>query len=106
MKRDVFNAIADPTRRGILISLTQKSQNVNALADQFEMTRQAVSLHVKYLQECGIITIEKKGRERHCTLEAQKLSEVADWLAPFRKMWTSKLQQLGNLLDEMQSKQK
>jgi len=106
MKRDVFNAIADPTRRNILISLSNKSQNVNALADKFDMTRQAVSQHIKYLQECGVITIKKEGRERHCTIEVEKLTEVADWLAPFRKMWTSKFSALGALLDEMQSKQK
>ena len=70
MRRDVFNAIADPTRRDILMSLTAQKQNVNALAEKFDMTRQAVSLHVKYLQECGVITIQKEGRERICNLEA------------------------------------
>ncbi len=106
MKRDVFNAIADPTRRGILLSLTSESQNVNALANQFDMTRQAVSLHIKYLQECGVITVKKEGRERFCHLKVQKLTEVADWLEPFRKMWTGKLNQLDELLEELQSKPK
>lgn len=106
MRRDVFNAIADPTRRSILMSLSNEPQNVNALADKFDMTRQAVSLHIKYLQECGVITIRKEGRERHCKLEAEKLTEVADWLAPFKKMWTQKFNQLGKLLDELQSKPK
>lgn len=103
MRRDVFNAIADPTRRNILMSLTTESQNVNALAEQFDMTRQAVSLHIKYLQECGVIRIQKEGRERYCTLEAQKLAEVGDWLTPFRKMWTHKLDQLDDLLHQIQS---
>ena len=106
MRRDVFNAVADPTRRSILMSLTNESQNVNALADKFDMTRQAVSLHIKYLQECGVITIKKEGRERYCKLEAQKLTEIADWLAPFRKMWAGKFTQLDNLLDELQFKPK
>ncbi|MEP0262416.1 metalloregulator ArsR/SmtB family transcription factor [Dokdonia sp.] len=106
MNRDVFNAIADPTRRSILMSLTSESQHVNALADKFDMTRQAVSLHIKYLQECGVITIKKEGRERHCSLEIQKLTEIADWLEPFRKMWTGKFNQLDTLLDELQSKPK
>lgn len=106
MNRDVFNAIADPTRRSILMDLTNKSQHVNALADKFDMTRQAVSLHIRYLQECGLITIVKEGRERHCHLEAQKLAEVADWLAPFRKMWAGKFRQLDGLLDELQSEPK
>ena len=103
MKRDVFYAIADPTRRSILLSLTNASQNVNTLADKFDMTRQAVSLHIKYLQECGVITIKKEGRERYCNLEVEKLAEVADWLEPFRKMWTGKLNLLGELLDELQA---
>ena len=86
------------------MSLTDESQNVNALADKFDISRQAVSLHIKYLRECGVITIKKEGRERYCNLEAEKLTEVADWLVPFKKMWTGKFNQLGNLLDELQSK--
>ena len=104
MRRDVFSAISDPTRRSILMSLTSESQNVNALADRFEMSRQAVSLHIKYLQECGVITIKKEGRERYCNLEIKKLTEVANWLEPFRKMWTGKFNQLDSLLEELQSK--
>lgn len=104
MKRDVFNAIADPTRRSILTLLSRESQNVNALAERFAMSRQAVSLHVKYLQECGVITVKKEGRERYCKLEAHKLSEVADWLEPFRTMWTEKFKQLDQLLNELQEK--
>lgn len=106
MRRDVFNAIADPTRRSILMSLTNESQNVNAIADKFDMTRQAVSLHIKYLQECGVISVKKEGRERYCNLEAQKLVEVGDWLEPFRKMWATKFNQLDELLDELQSNPK
>lgn len=103
MKRDIFNAIADPTRRSILMSLTTESQNVNALADKFDMTRQAVSLHIKYLQECGAISIRREGRERHCKLEVDKLSEVADWLEPFRRMWTGKFHQLEKVLHDLKS---
>ena len=106
MRRDVFNALADPTRRGILISLAHEAQNVNALAEKFDMTRQAVSLHVKYLQECGVITITKEGRERLCHLEAQKLSEVAEWLEPFRKLWETRFAQLDELLTNIQESQK
>lgn len=101
MKRDVFNALADPTRRSILISLIGESLNVNALAENFDITRQAVSLHINYMQECGVISIKKDGRERQCSLKADSLSEVAEWLDPFRKMWTGKLQQLGKVIEEM-----
>ncbi|MGQ8338890.1 ArsR/SmtB family transcription factor [Sunxiuqinia sp. A32] len=106
MRRDVFQAISDPTRRDILMSLTKEKQNVNMLAEQFDMTRQAVSLHVKYLQECGVIAIEKQGRERYCKLEVQKLSEIADWLEPFRKLWETRFNQLDQLLNELQNKNK
>lgn len=103
MRRDVFNAIADPTRRDILMSLTTEKRNVNALAKQFEMTRQAVSLHVKYLQECGVITIEKQGRERYCQLEPEKMKEVNDWLAPFKTIWESRFNQLDQLLNKLKN---
>ena len=104
MRRDVFQAIADPTRRDILLSLTKESLNINALAEQFDMTRQAVSLHVKYLQECGTITITKEGRERYCKLETQQLVQVAEWLEPFRTLWEGRLDRLDNLLNKIQNK--
>ena len=103
MRRDVFNAIADPTRRAILMSLTKEKRNVNTLAEQFEITRQAVSLHVKYLQECGVITIEKQGRERYCHLEVNKIKEVNDWLTPFRQMWKDRFDNLDNLLNKLKN---
>lgn len=104
MKRDVFTAIADPTRRGILISLTAEPQNVTALAEKFDMTRQAVSLHLKYLEECRVISISKAGRERFCRLEAQQLAEVAEWLTPFRRMWEGRFNQLDQLLGDIKDK--
>lgn len=106
MRRDVYQAIADPTRRQILMSLTRERKKVNDLAEQFDMTRQAVSLHVKFLQECEVIRIEQEGRERYCQLEVQKLTEVADWLEPFRALWNDRLDRMDNLLNELQSKPK
>lgn len=105
MRRDVFNAIADPTRRNVLMALMTEPQNVNTLANKFDMTRQAVSLHIKYLQECGVISIQKTGRERYCSLEIEKLTEVADWLEPFKKMWQARFTQLDDLLNKTQTKQ-
>jgi len=104
VRRDVFNAISDPTRRSILMSLTAEPKNVNTLAEQFDMTRQAVSLHVKYLQECGVITIKQEGRERYCNLETQELAKVAEWLEPFRTLWEGRLDRLDNLLNKLQDK--
>lgn len=88
------------------MSLTTESQNVNALAERFDMTRQAVSLHVKYLEECGVISIKKDGRERYCNLEIQKLTELTEWLEPFRKIWEARFDQLGNLLNILQDKKR
>lgn len=106
MRRDVFNAIADPTRRGIMLSLTAEQQNVNALAKQFDMSRQAVSLHLKYLQECGVITIKKDGRERLCELELNAIAELTDWLKPFKLLWEQRYNQLDQVLDSMKKSHK
>ncbi|WP_215222577.1 ArsR/SmtB family transcription factor [Echinicola shivajiensis] len=106
MRRDVFQAIADPTRRDILLTLTKETKNVSTLAEQFDMTRQAVSLHVKYLQECGVITIKKEGRERYCKLEADQLEQVVEWLEPFRTLWEARLDRLGNIINKLQNKNK
>ena len=102
MKRDVFQAIADPTRRAILMSLKDKEQNVNSIADQFDMTRQAVSLHVKYLQECGVIIINQKGRQRMCQLDVKELNKVSEWMEPFKELLEGQFRKLDNLLDKLQ----
>ena len=102
-RRDAFHAIADPTRREILTLLTGKPQNVNAIADQFDMSRQAVSLHVKILHECGMIAIQREGRERYCTLKPEKFSEVNDWLKPFHELWEKRFDKLDSLLEELKS---
>lgn len=101
MKRDVFQAIADPTRRAILASLRKKEQNVNALAEQFDITRQAVSLQVKYLEECGVITIHKSGRERICEIKVQELDKVNQWMEPFNALLEEQFNKLDNLLEKL-----
>lgn len=106
MRRDVFQAIADPTRREILLSLSQNTQNINTLAQKFDMTRQAVSLHVKILEECGVITTRQTGRERYCDLQIEELMKVHDWLKPFKEIWESRFMQLDSVLDELKRKQK
>ena len=77
LRRDVFQAIADPTRRAIINMVAQQPLNVNSLAEQFDMTRQAVSLHVKILNECGLIIIRQQGRQRYCEAKLEGLSEVS-----------------------------
>ena len=102
-RRDVFQAIADPTRRKIINMIAFKSQNLNAISENFDVSRQAISLHIKVLTECGLITVTKQGRERYCSVDPKKLSEVAEWIEPFRKMWEEHFDRLGQVLKDMSS---
>lgn len=106
MRRDVFQAIADPIRRQIIGLVAEKPLNVNAIAEQFDVSRQAVSVHVKILTECGLIIIKKQGRERYCEAKLQKLSEVATWVEQYRKQWEDKFNSLEKYLQKMQSNNK
>ena len=105
-RRDVFQAIADPTRRQIINLIVHQSMNLNAIADNFDVSRPAISNHIKILNECGIISIEQVGRERYCKIEPANLRVVADWVEPFRALWEQKLDSFENYLNELQSKQK
>jgi len=100
MRRDVFQAIADPTRRDIIGLIAHRSLNLNAVADQFDISRPAVSKHIKILTQCGLITIRQRGRDRYCEANFKKLNEVADWVEQYRTFWTSKLDALGDFLDK------
>lgn len=100
MRRDVFQAIADPTRREIINVLATQPLNLNAIADQFHISRPAISKHIKILTECGLVTIKQQGRERYCEAQLQKLNEVSDWVEKYRVFWTSKLDALGNHLEQ------
>ena len=103
-RRDVFQAVAAPTRREIIGMLSKKSLNVNTIADNFDMTRQAISLHLKILSECGLIVISQNGRERVCNAEFEKLNEVSVWIAQYKQFWESKLDALEVYLEEIQKK--
>ena len=105
-RRDVFQAIADPTRRQIIGMVAQKSLNVNSIAEKFEVSRQAVSLHVKILIECGLIVIKKQGRERYCEAKLDKLSEVFDWVEPYKQFWNEKFKSLDKYLTKVQAAKK
>src|SRR5690349_12251481 len=106
MRRDVFQAIADPTRREIINMLAYKSLNLNSVADKFDMSRPAISKHIKILTECGLVTINQQGRERYCEAKLEKLNEVSDWVEKYRKFWTEKLDALENYLTELQAAEK
>ncbi len=106
MRRDVFQAIADPTRRQIISLIAQQSLTPNAVADSFDVSRQAISKHIKILTECGLLELNIKGREYNYTIRPDKLVEIDRWLQPFREMWESRFSQLDQLLIKMQSKPK
>lgn len=101
IRRDVFQALADPTRRDILSLLVKKELNLNTVANNFQVSRPAISQQIKMLSECGLISIKQKGRERYCHIQTNKMKEVADWLEPFKKVWEGRFVALDNLLDEM-----
>lgn len=103
-RRDIFQAIADPTRRQIISHLAKQPQNLNALAEKFNLTRQAISLHVKILQECGIIVITQSGRERICSVNPEKLFEITDWLGQFRQLFENRFAQLDELLTNLKER--
>lgn len=90
MRRDVFQAIADPTRRDIIKLISFNSYNVNAIAKKFAMSRPAISQHIKILEECGLIKMSKQGRERFCEMQPKKLAEVVDWLKTFNQILNEK----------------
>src|SRR5436190_12007171 len=93
-RRDVFQAIADPTRRQIIGMLSRQPLNLNTIAEKFDVTRQAVSLHVKILTECGLISVKQQGRERYCEAKLAGLNEVSVWIEQYRKYWENKLDSL------------
>lgn len=103
MRRDVFQAIADPTRRAIISLIALQSLSLNAVAEKFDISRPAISKHIKILTECGLIEIKQQGRERLCEARLDKLNEVSDWVEQYRKFWTEKLDALEIYLNELQA---
>ena len=103
-RRDVFQAIADPTRREIINLVARQSLNLNAIAENFDISRPAISQHIKILTECGLIVITQQGRERFCEARLGPLTEVTDWIEPFRKRVNDRFARLDNILDKMQHK--
>lgn len=98
MKNDIFQAIADPTRRAILSLVAMHAMTPSAIAAHFDTTRQAVSKHVQVLADCGLLKQEAKGRENYYHFNAEKMKEFGDWLEPFRQMWEKRFDQLDTIL--------
>jgi DNA-binding transcriptional ArsR family regulator len=99
-RRDVFQGIADPTRREIIGLIARKPMNLNAIADKFDVSRQAISLHVRVLTECGLIQVRKQGRERFCEARLDQLDDVSAWVDKQKKFWSGKLDALEKFLDQ------
>ncbi len=104
MRRDVFQAIADPNRRAILGLLARKAMTPNGLAEHFATSRQAISKHVKILAECQLLWLEESGRENYYHLNSKKLKEVDKWLDNFRAMWEDRFGQLDTVLKKLKNK--
>lgn len=100
MRRDIFQAIADPTRRAILVSIALQAMTPNAIAENFSTTRQAISKHLRILNECHLVKQEQKGREIFYSLEINKMKEIDHWLDQFRKIWETRFNQLDHLLSK------
>lgn len=106
MKRDIFQAIADPTRRAIIALIAIQAMTPNAIAENFNTSRQAVSKHLRILTECELVTQKQKGREIYYSLEIEKMKEIDRWLEQYRKIWESRFEQLDTLLAELKQKEK
>lgn len=105
-RRDVFQAIADPTRREIINLIAQQAQNLNAISANFGMSRQAISLHVKILEECGLIEVRQQGNNRICKAKLEKLNEVHEWTEQYKAFWTKSFHSLRNFLEKEKKRQK
>jgi DNA-binding transcriptional ArsR family regulator len=106
MRRDVFQAIADPTRRAIITLIALQAMTPNAIAEHFDSSRQAVSKHLRILTECELVKQEQQGREIYYQLEIKKMKEIDKWLEQFRKIWEDRFNQLDKVLSKLKSNKK
>ena len=104
MRRDVFQAIADPTRRTIIDMLAQKRSTLSEVADNFDMSLPAISKHMKILAECGLVIIEQEGRERYCEAKLEKLAEVSHWVNTYQTFWNERLSSLKTFMEKKHKK--
>jgi len=106
MRRDIFQAIADPTRRAILVLIAAQAMTPNSLAEHFDTTRQAVSKHLRILTECELVKQEYQGREIYYQLEINKMKEIDKWIEQFRKIWETRFNQLDKVLSTIKKQKK
>ncbi|MGN6435937.1 MAG: ArsR/SmtB family transcription factor [Agriterribacter sp.] len=106
LRRDIFQAIADPTRRAILVLLASQTMSAGSIAAEFKVARPTISKHMQVLMECELIESDPQGREIYYKLKIEKMKEIDKWLEQFRKIWEKKFNKLDNLLFKLQNKQK
>lgn len=106
MRRDIFQAVADPTRRAIIVLIAVQAMTPNAIADNFNTTRQAVSKHLRILTECELVKSEQQGREIYYSLEIEKMKEIDMWIEQFRKIWETRFNQLDDVLSTIKKNNK
>jgi len=106
MRRDIFQAIADPTRRAIITLIALQAMTPNAIAEHFDTSRQAVSKHLRILTECELVHKHHQGREIYYSLEIKRMKEIDKWLEQFRKIWETRFHQLDNLLTTIKKQKK
>ncbi len=104
MRRDVFQAIADPVRRDIIKLLAKEALTVNAVADNFDVSRPAISKHLRILNECGIVEINQKGRERYCQIQPKNLIPAFLWIEQYKSLWEDKIDSFEQYLNKLQAK--
>lgn len=104
LRRDIFQAISDPTRRAILVLLTSQAMTAGAIAENFEVARPTISKHIQILNECDLLEADQQGREIYYQLKIEKMKEIDQWLEQFRKIWESRFDQLDNLLTTLKTK--
>ena len=105
MRRDIFQAIADPHRRAILELLAKQPLTVNRLAEHFAISRPAVSKHIKILSQCGLVVIRQEGRERYCEARPERLNELLAWVTRYQQLWEQRLDRLDDYLNQLQNKE-
>lgn len=103
IRRDVFQAIADPTRRQIIEKIAGGPMHLNAIAESFASSRQAISKHIQILTECGLVEVTQKGRERYCEARLERLNEVSDWVQQSKKQWLQKFEKLDQYLESLKN---
>ena len=106
MRRDIFQAIADPTRRAIITLIALQAMTPNAIADHFATTRQSISRHLRILSECQLLMKKQQGREIYYQLQADKMKEIDKWLGQFRKIWETRFNQLDDVLSAIKNNKK